>query len=422
MDTARIKALVAEQRESLGKKELGIEREALSLLDRKIQGKSILAITGSRRVGKSTLLLQIMKKYFNGNFHYFNFEDERLASFTADDFNVLLEAFIELYGLHKTMFFDEIQNIFGWEKFVRRLHDSGYKVIITGSNATLLSSELATHLTGRHVDVVLYPFSFSEFLRLRGIIVEGKMLLMTEERAKIMRHFAQYLEYGGYPEFLQMKDTEILLRIYQDIIQKDVILRYNISEKAKLKELADYLISNMCGKYTYNRLKNDFGLGSTHTVQNFISYLSNTYLLFELAFFSYKFRERMKMPKKIYCMDNGMYRLVSTSFSANRGKYYENLVFLYLKKRFGEVYYWKDERSEVDFIIKQGAKVVGAYQVCFDFSNKEVKEREVKGLIAALKAFTLNSGILITAAYEAEETVGRKKIKYVPLWKWVLSA
>jgi len=394
-------------------------RKDVNYLERNIdesflKTKKVFVITGIRRCGKSTLLKQISKNY--EKFFYLNFEDERLLNFESDDFNYLLEVFMELYGKCKTIFFDEIQNIYGWEKFVSRLFKNGYKVYITGSSANLLSRELGTSLTGRHLKKELYPFSFKEYLEYNGNNIYD--LNITSDRSKIKRNFNNYLKYGGFPEVLESKDRRELSQLYQDVLVKDLLVRFKIRETKSFRELALYLISNIGAPISFNNLKKILDLSSVSLVKNYIDYLEESYLIFSLFKYDYSLKKQIRNDRKIYAIDPGMIKEVAFKFSKNSGRYLENLVYLELKRREKEVFYFK-EKYECDFIIREGIKITQAIQVT-DQLNHENKEREINGLVNALKSFKLKEGLLLTSDSEEELLVDGFKIKIIPIWKWLI--
>ena len=423
MEKSTLKTLVLEQRENIIAKDKGLKRDLLSEIAPNIKLPHCLIIAGIRRVGKSTLLLQIIDSYFGEDFYYFNFEDERLINFNIEDFNLLYEAMIEFYGENKTFFFDEIQNIRGWETFVRRMMDKNYKFILTGSNATLLSRELGTKLTGRYILSTLYPFSFKEFLRFKEYSFDGKDLLITEKKVKIKKQFDEYLKRGGMPEYLKYNyNQEILQRLYEDIIYRDITARYGIKDMKTLRELALYYLTNITGEISYNKLKNTYKTGSVNTIKNYSEYLENSYLVDILNIFSYSVKQQAIAPKKVFCIDNGIAVAISFAFSENMGKYLENLVYIELRRRGETLYYYKTKNNNsIDFVIKRGNKINGIIQVCFDIGNEKTREREIKSLNQAMNEVGLNEGLIIT--YENEEIIkmNDQSIKVIPAYKWLVT-
>jgi len=421
MDKSLLKEIILEQKKEIQKIELGIEREKLSAIEKQIKLSHTIVIAGIRRVGKSTLLRQIMNSFYKDNCYYFNFEDERLLNFESKDFNNFYEILLELFGEKKVFFFDEIQNISGWENFVRRMQDSGFKFFVTGSNASLLSKELGTKLTGRYISQELYPFSFKEFLSFKGYEFDQKDLYQTVKRAKIKKFFNEYFKKGGLPEFLKYKDKEVLKKVYEDILYRDVATRYEIKEVKALRELSLYFLTNLACLFSYNRLKGMLKLGSVNTVKSYTEYLENSFLIFTVNLFSYSLKKQFIAPKKIYCIDNGLADSVSFRFSKNKGKFLENLVFLELKRRGHEIYYYKTENNlEVDFVLRKGIKIVEAIQVSQKLTDKKTKEREIKSLIQSLKELKLKKGMIITDDEEDVIKIDNLVINVVPCWKWLL--
>mgnify|MGYP001612115558 CR=1 FL=1 len=288
------------------------------------ESKKIAAITGVRRSGKSTLLRQIAGQC--ENYYYLNFEDERLLDFVVNDFNSLLEIYFSFYGEKGVFFFDEIQNVSGWEKFVGRMFSEGYKIYITGSNAKLLSSELATSLTGRHLRHELYPFGFSEFLDYKKIKYEK--LPTTAGKVMMLKYFDEFLLYGGFPEIVESRNGEELRQLYQDILIKDLIVRFKIKDAKSFRELALYLLSNSGRPVSYNNLKKVLGIKSATTVKNYIEYLAESYLNFSISKFDYSLKKQIKNDKKIFSIDTGLINFVSFLFAPESGRILENVVFL----------------------------------------------------------------------------------------------
>jgi predicted AAA+ superfamily ATPase len=407
-----IKEVVLEQNDLFRKKGIYLER---AISDAALKTKKIFIITGIRRCGKSTLLKQLAGSY--KNFYYLNFEDERLLNFKSSDFNYLLEIFIELYGEQKVILFDEIQYINGWEKFVGRLFANGYKIFITGSSANLLSRELGTALTGRHLKTELYPFSFKEYLKYYHL--DKNSLETTSGRAGLKKSFQEYLEYGGFPEVLASRNREELKQLYQDVLVKDLLVRFKIKDDKAFRELVLYLLSNIGAPISFNNLKKLLGFKSVSQVKNYIGYLEEAYLVFLLYKYDYSIGKQMINDRKVYGIDPGMIKAVSFRFSENSGRYLENLVFLELKRQEKEIYYHKDN-GECDFIVRKGLKISEAIQVT-EALNHNNSEREINGLVSALKKYNLKEGLILTNDTEEERRVGSFKIRIMPLWKWLLS-
>ncbi len=413
-----LKLVLVEQRESLLQKPIGIKREVLDHIVSKIKLPHIIVLTGIRRCGKSTLLRQIIDDtYNNDDFYYINFEDERLFNFNAKDFNQIYEALIELFGDKKTFFIDEIQNVSNFENFVRRFYDNGYKFYITGSNAKLLSKEIGTKLTGRHLDIIVKPFSFKEFMTFKGIQFDKNMIYKTESRAEIKSLFQEYLFGGSMPEYAMYKDKELLMQIYEDIIIKDIVVRYNIENIIRLKELYQYTITNFSNKFSFNSLKKIIDFGSVNTIKLHLGYLCETHLAKMITKFDYSMKKQLINEKKLYVIDNGFISAISTRITKDKGWLLENLVFNRLTDDFGIFYH--SGKSECDFILVERNKIKTAMQVTWEL-NETNRDREINGLMEAMQTYDLKSGLLLTYDQEEEIIINLKKIHIKPIWKWLL--
>lgn len=419
-----LRKVVKSQKSELESFDYGIKREVLDEINPNTSYALILS--GVRRCGKSTLLHQLLKKL--PHFYYLNFEDTRLEGFQVEDFEKLDEIFNEEYGESEYYLFDEIQNIDRWEIFVRSKLDIGKKFIITGSNAFLLSKELGTRLTGRHLNIELFPFSFKEFLSMR------------KEQANA-DSFYEYLKNGGFPGYLDYKEQdesndllkkhpagiyllnyykkqEVLRELLMDIVERDIIVRYKIRDSKIIKTLAIYLITNVGKEFSYNNLKKMLNLGSVSTAISFVSYLEDSYLIFTVPKFDYSLKKQIVNPKKVYSIDNGLSISNSVTFSSDQGRMLENTVFLGLRRKYKEIFYFKG-KGECDFLIKNQNKIKMAIQVCYDL-NEENKDREINGLLEALKEFNLKSGLILTFNQEDKFKVEGKSIIVKPAWKWLI--
>ena len=396
-----LRNVVKMQRESLNLAEASVEREALKQIEMKIPFAIVLS--GIRRCGKSTLLKQLMKKI--KGFYYFNFEDPRTINFEVEDFQKLDEIFFEEYGDKSYYFFDEIQNVQKWEIFVRAILDKKKYTIITGSNASLLSKELGTKLTGRHLRFELFPFSYNEFL------------LLVNKKSSISS-FEEYFLCGGFPEYLNLKNPLVLQELLNDILNRDIATRHKLRNLKSLKEMALYLLTNTGKEFSYNNLGKTFDLGSSNTAVSFVSYFEDSYLLFTIPKFDYSLKKQRVNPKKAYSIDNGLTNVNSSSFSQDKGKMLENMVFINLRKKFNNIFYFQDG-GECDFVVKEGTKITRAIQVCFDL-NEDNKDREINGLVKALEKFGLKTGMILTYNQEDELKTKDKRIKILPVWKWLL--
>ena len=397
-----LQEIVESQREELSAAEKGVERELLGNIDVRLPHAVI--ISGARRCGKSTLLRQLMRK--TKSFYYFNFEDPRAAGFELADFQKLGDVFSGVYGKAEHYFFDELQNVPKWELFVRSMLDKKKRFVITGSNSSMLSRELGSRLTGRHLRRELFPFSFRE------------MLAFTGKKAGI-NSFEEYLQNGGFPEYLKYGKNEILQELFNDIIARDIIVRKKLREEKTIREMAVYLASNTGKEFSYNSLAKLFRLGSVNSAVSFVSYFEESYMLFTVPRFDYSLKKQLVNPKKIYSVDNGFSRANSASFSADKGRMLENTVFAGLKRRHQNIFYFK-EKNECDFVVKEKERIAGAVQVCFELGEDNM-EREIGGLTEAMAKFKLKEGLILT--YNQEDTLKLKggKITVKPTWKWLAS-
>lgn len=403
--------IVLGQKKEMARKVDVVHRAILDDVMKHFRDNRVLILTGIRRSGKSTLLKQIMEKKPGC---YVNFEDERLIDFQAQDFEILNEVLIEIYGEVKNYFFDEIQNVPKFETFVRRLQDENKKVLITGSNAQLLSKEFGTKLTGRYKTFEVYPFSFNEYLRYKKINFAKNDVYLTGKRVEILKAFKNYLLSGGFPEYLKNKDFDYLRTLYENILYKDIITRYSVKREKTLKELVSILSTNISRPFTYNSIKKNLGLANAITVKEYITYLNNSYLFFELNKFSYSVKVQLASPRKIYMIDTGLSQIIGTIFSDEKGRKLENAVFIELKRRGYDIFYYSDN-AECDFLIKKGNKITEALQVCHNLTE-ENKDREIEGLAKAMENFNLNEGTILT--YDQEFVIDNITVK--PVWKYLL--
>jgi len=421
MHKSILREIILEQEKSRKEIDIGIKRSALDDISKHISLPHTVVISGIRRAGKSTLLNQIINNHYEKGVYYLNFEDERLIDFGVNDFNSLYETFLELYGERKVFFFDEIQNVPKWEIFVRRMQDKKAKFFITGSNASLLSKELGTKLTGRCVVTELYPFSFHEFLTFKGYKLQKNAFFHTAERAGIKKYFAEYLRHGGMPEYLKYKDETLLKRVYEDILYRDIVARYDIKQVKALRELGLYFLSNIGTLFSYNNLKKTLGVGSMNTIKSYSDFLENSFLVFLISRFSYSLKQQFAANKKIYCIDNGLAESIAFQFSKNKGKFLENLVFLELKRRFPEIYYYKTSNNlEVDFLVKSGRKDIALIQVSDNLDNEKTRQREVNSLCRAMDELKLKKGLILTEDTDEEIKTNGKIILVQPIYKWLL--
>lgn len=395
--------------------DLGIERKIDQSL---VDCQEVLVLTGVRRCGKSVLMQQIRAKRSEKDY-FISFDDDRLLHFTVDDFQLLYDVFVEDFGVQHTFYFDEIQLVDGWERFVDRLYKHGNKVIVTGSNAKMLSRELGTLLTGRHVSKEVYPFSLSEYMELLGVKVTRDSFYTTEGRAMLQNVQKDYLKDGGFPQYLRSKNVEYLKSLYNDIIYRDIIVRYRLMSDKPLKETVYYLISNATHLFTYNSVAKSVGLKSSETVKDYISYLEETYLVGLLPKYDVKVGEQIKSPKKIYFIDNALVGIIGFSFSGNEGSRLENAVYIELRRRGKELFYHNDG-NECDFIVREGLRITEAYQVCVSMQEEKTRQRELEGIRSAMKAYSLSEGYIITREETEDVKVEEGVVHLVSFARWIL--
>lgn len=389
------------------------------IADEWLQTSEILIISGIRRCGKSVLMQQIRDRLVEKDF-FFNFDDERLVNFKLDDFQKLQECFVELFGEQHTYYFDEIQNIEGWERFVRRLYNAGNKIIITGSNARMLSRELGTHLTGRYIQVEIYPFSFQEYLAMNEIPVNAKTLYTTTGRATMVKSFVKYMECGGFPKFLQDGSVSYLTSLYESIIYRDILTRNGLTNEKEMLEMMFYLASNATKRVTYSSLGKVVGIQHPDTIKNYLEYIQQTYLISQLFRYDPSVKKQMMSPKKIYFVDNAIIKRIGFNATENNGVFLENLVFIELKRRGWDVYYYADKK-ECDFIVRKGLHISDAYQVTLKMDSPQTREREIAGVREAMQAYSLSKGYILT--FEGKETINFDDgtiVEVVPVWEWIL--
>ena len=385
------------QAERLGKMDKGLTRN--------VSGYGNLTshayiLTGIRRCGKSTMLQQIHDRLGKPSI-YLNFEDPRLAGFNLADFN-RLQSIAEEEGI-ETFFFDEIQLIDQWENFVRFRLDEAYSIFISGSNAQVLSKDLGDRLTGRHISKELFPFSYSEYLLFTG---QARGPVSSES----------YLFSGGFPEYLKTGLAEVVMQNFNDIIVRDIALRCNIRNTSVLQQLAVWLVSNCAKTFTGNSLRKLFDIGSSSSIMEYLAYFADAYLFFYIPRFSYSSKVQLVNPKKVYSIDNGMIVNNSLSFSDDKGRLLENLVFLHLRRKTNKIFYFS-EKKECDFVTFQQKKLAGLYQVCWQLDQENL-DREINGLIEALDFFGTSEGNIITFNQTDAFTIRKKTITATPFWAW----
>lgn len=393
---SEIEASVLEQKQQLMQADAGLNRNILPVMS--LLSDYITIITGIRRCGKSTLMHQMMDG-IKGDFGYFNFEDPRVFGFDVHDFSKLEK----VLGDQQYFFFDEIQNIENWELFIRKLHDRGKTVCITGSNASLLSKELGTRLTGRNIQKELFPFDYTEFCAYL-------------ELEKTTATLDLYLELGGFPSYLKNKQLVYLQQLFRDILYRDIIVRYGVRNSRIIEGIALYLISNVGKEFSLNGIKKTFDVGSTNSISDYVSWFEDSYLLFTLPRFSWSLKSVAINPKKVYTIDTGFAQANSLSFSEDKGRLFENLVYLQLRRTDKDLYYFR-EKGECDFVVKDKNKITELVQACYQL-NPDNLQRELNGLKEAMEFFNLDQGTIVTQNQNEIFNLDGKKITVVSGDKW----
>lgn len=419
MQVGILKQVISDQREEVERilKEGVVERDGIGYAREFLKHPNALAVMGVRRCGKSVFSMLLSRQLGEG-VSYVNFDDERLMGINAGDLNKVLQALYELYGEPAVIILDEIQNVSGWELFVSRLRRTR-KVVVTGSNSKLMGGELASHLTGRYVDFTLYPFSFRETVSFKPDFY------LTGDIAKARRQLDAYVRGSGFPEFGKF-GSNIVVRTYEDIINKDCVRRHNVRDAETFRELARYLMTNSSKEFTYSKLSNVLGIKDVHTAKNYVSYIREAFMIAVVERFSPKLKQQFIAPKKVYAIDHGFCNFIGFRLSEDIGRIFENIVCIELLRKKAvnpplSVYYWKDHQgSEVDFVVKDGLKISRLIQVCYDIDDEGTKQREVKALVKASSELGCDSLIIITDSEDRVETIKGKKVEYLPLWKWLL--
>jgi len=372
-----IKKVYEEQCSRLDKLDSGLKREID--IDLNELSTHTLIISGIRRCGKSTLLFQLLKRAIRGDTFYINFEVPRLYGFTLTDFERLDKVITQ--NAANILFFDEIQVVEGWELYIRQKLDEGFKVIITGSNASLLSKELGTKLTGRHITRELFPFSYTEYLKFRDI---------EKGRESVLG----YMQEGGFPEYLKTGDEEVLNQLFNDLLIRDIVVRYNIRDVRNLQLLAQFLISNIGNRITAGKLKQSFSISAISTISSWFAHIEQSYLLSFLPMYKTSIRAQAVNPRKVYAIDTGLVNAISSNLQDDMGHKLENLVYLHLRKRYKQLYYFYD-KVECDFIAFNKNNISVILQVCYEL-NQDNLDRELNGILRAMEYFNYNNAQIIT--------------------------
>ena len=385
------------------KRRLGMPRDVLPQLPYVRNYATV--VTGVRRSGKSTLLDQWTSKN-GGKAVSVHFDDLRLASFSPDDFLLLYEVVKERKA--DTLVLDEVQDIAGWEKFVVGCLDRRLRVMVTGSNAKLLSREFGTKLTGRHLNVELFPFSYSEFLR------------FTRRRAS-KSSIDEYLSVGGFPAYVESRQRMVLSELFNDILYRDIVVRYSLKDAAPIKSLATFLLGHVGFRISPSRIKDAVHVASATTILEYFNYLEETYLVQRIPRFAASSKARMSAPKKVYACDTGLVTAIESVDEANFGHKLENLVYLKLRNPDDSIFYFANDAdgTECDFVVERRDGTFMAVQVCWELS-RDNEEREINGALRAMERFGLKEAVMVTRDQSDLINQGGRMIRVVPAWKWLM--
>ncbi len=399
----------------------------------KIETDLINDIVGIRRSGKTFLMFEelnkLSKKIGKRATIYINFENRKLMPLKEKYFNDIIEFIYEqklLENYRKIyLFLDEVQRIKGWERYIRSIYDEfkgKLKIFISGSSSNLLSKDYGVLLTGRHLTSSIYPLSFREFLKFKKVD-------LNSNKMQIKALLSEYLKYGGFPEVVLSQDKEeILGQLFSDVLSKDVLSRADVRKEQILEEFAYYLSSNISSRLSFNKMNKYFkskGIKiSVPTLENYFYLLKGAFLFFDNTIFSYKVKDQLQYPRKIYCIDTGIANIFGFKFSEDFGKIYENAVAVELLRKSNiqtKIFYWQNpQQLEVDFVVKEALRIRQLIQVCYDVSDLETKKRELKALIKASKELRCKNLLVITEDYEAKEKIENQAVKFIPLRKWLL--
>lgn len=388
-----------------------------------LQSKLAQVVIGVRRSGKSTLCFNALEKA-GVNYAYANFDDDRLEGLTADDLDKILELLYKIYGKFDYLFLDEIQNVEGWHLFVNRLLRQKLHIVVTGSNSRLLSGELASHLTGRHHKIELFPFSFADWCRYKSVETEH---LTTRNRGLLQGEFARYMKQGGFPELLYETDQKDYINtLFDNIISQDIKKRFKVRNVDAIKKMAINLLDTAPTFIVKENLQKNFAVKSDHTVNKYLSYLTQTYLVSTLSKYSTKSKERIR-NEKAYAIDVAFMDKRQDAFSGpNMGFRLETIVYLELRRRCSrqglDLYYYNNGTSEADFVVCDGNKTQAVYQVAFSLESEKTRSREIRGAVAGTKGTNSEKTFIITD-HDDEETlvVNGYTIYVVPVWKWLIA-
>lgn len=421
IDKRTLEIILTDQQEEL-------EGRSSEMLCHRVEEKAVdisstqaQVVIGVRRSGKSTLCYQALQAK-GVKYAYADFDDERLVTLTADQLNDVLEVLYKVYGDFDCLFLDEIQNVDGWHLFVNRMLRKKIHVVITGSNAKLLSGELATHLSGRSKEIALYPFSFKEFCMMKGVDTDKRT---TKAEAFRRAAFDDYLKQGGFPEMMAIEDNRSYVsNLVENILKRDIEQRYKISYKASFEQMAHHLMNVSPAIIVTTDLASRFNFRSEHTARNYVKYLKEAYMLVGIQKFSQKSKLRA-VQEKVYTMDVAMMDQRDNAFAGeNLGHRLETIVAIHLHRRCRmdglDVYYLNDRSGECDFVVCKGNQVIQAIQVSYDITAEKTRRREINGLVLAARQTKCQNLLLLTDHERGEVEESGFKIRVQPVYEWTL--
>lgn len=412
----RLKEIMLDQKQVFsGNKDL-IKRDVE--LESYIKTEQVVVITGVRRCGKSSLLYLLKERMQlkDEDYCYFNLDDERIINDVTllDELDLIHQ---ELYGKDAIFFLDEIQIINGWEKFVNRMYEMGRKIFVTGSNASLLSSEISSSLTGRNKTIELAPFSFNEYCRYKGVSFNLDQL-SAKDKPTIIRTFNLFFQKGGFPLVAKEDDLELLDAYFKDILYRDIIARHRISQVDELKQIGVYFFSNVSKLFSYSTLQKITGIKSTNSVNEYLNYFAQSFLFYYVRKFDYSLKKQILNKRKVYAIDQGFSTRIGFNFSENKGRILENLIYLELLNRHKDIFYHSG-KGECDFVIRNGTNISEAIQVCYLLTRENV-EREISGLVEAMTKYNLKSGQIIIYDSEIDHSELPENVILIHAWRWLL--
>lgn len=421
MDMRELERVLLDQKEELEALRGKVFCHRMEELQIDLESNLAQVVIGVRRSGKSTICFNALEES-KVSYAYVNFDDENLYGLTVKDMNNVLQVLYSIYGDFTHLFLDEIQNIDGWYLFVNRMLRKGVRLLLTGSNSKLLSGELASHLTGRHHSIELLPFSFKDWCNYNGISTAP---LTTKNMGLLMGAFDKYLRQGGFPELLvERNQTGYIDSLFHNIITQDIQKRFKVKYIDSLERLAGHLLNISPAIIVKDKLQEQFGFKSHHTLGNYLSYLTQTYLICTVSKYSVKSRERL-VAEKAYAIDVAfMNRRENALVGENLGWRLETIVYLELRRRIRseeeDIYYFNNGNTEADFVVSDGNRAMEIYQVTYDIENPKTRRREINGAVAAAKTAKC-SNVYILTDHQSETIIHDNiTIKVMPVWEWIV--